>query len=208
VRGASGALRTGPKTWGGVLYTLILCVPKPRCQQWTRGRGSRVSTAAPNRSSVAALPAQPTRSEKESCRARWSTPQHSRLVISQPPTCALSARLSAKMPAEATCTKEAGVAMLLFSMASSSLLLINKLCLHYLPVPASISCLQFLVSSVTAMVRAVASGHCLAQRSPQCVLRLSPRAVPPSAPSERSPPSVLACCAAFDGEWQCRDGPL
>ena len=47
---------------------------------------------------------------------------------------------------------EAAMAMLLFSLASSSLLLINKLCLHYFPVPAFVSTLQFISASATSMV--------------------------------------------------------
>ena len=44
------------------------------------------------------------------------------------------------------------MAMLLFSIASSSLLLINKLCVTHMPVPAFISMVQFACASVTSMV--------------------------------------------------------
>lgn len=50
-------------------------------------------------------------------------------------------------------TGEAAVAMLLFSLASSSLLLINKMCVHYLPAPAFISTAQFLSATLTSVVR-------------------------------------------------------
>ena len=56
------------------------------------------------------------------------------------------------MPAEEGYTAEAACAMLTFSLASSSLLLINKLTLHYLPVPALVSTLQFVSASVTSVV--------------------------------------------------------
>ena len=55
------------------------------------------------------------------------------------------------MSAETGYSAEAGCAMLLFSLASSSLLLINKLCLHHFPVPAFISSLQFLCASITSI---------------------------------------------------------
>ena len=58
-------------------------------------------------------------------------------------------------PAELSYSKEAVVAMLLFSVASSSLLLINKLCLHYMPVPAFISTAQFLSATITSIVRSL-----------------------------------------------------
>ena len=56
------------------------------------------------------------------------------------------------MAAESGYSPEAAVAMLLFSIASSSLLLINKLCMHYFPIPAIISTLQFVCASTTAVV--------------------------------------------------------
>ena len=55
-------------------------------------------------------------------------------------------------------TGEAVVAMLLFSLASSSLLLVNKLVLHHLPAPSLVSTLQF-VSSVVSAVAVMASGR-------------------------------------------------
>ena len=39
--------------------------------------------------------------------------------------------------------------MLLFSFASSSLLLVNKLCLHVMPLPSFISLTQFVVCALT-----------------------------------------------------------
>ena len=57
------------------------------------------------------------------------------------------------MAEEVGYTAEAARAMLLFSLASSSLLLINKLSLHYFPMPAMVSTLQFVTSAVTAIVR-------------------------------------------------------
>lgn len=54
--------------------------------------------------------------------------------------------------AEVGYSTEAACAMLLFSLASSSLLLINKLCVYYFPVPAFVSTAQFLSASITAMV--------------------------------------------------------
>jgi hypothetical protein len=47
---------------------------------------------------------------------------------------------------------EAIVYMFAYSMASSTLLLINKLCLHYLPMPSFISTLQFISAGVTPVV--------------------------------------------------------
>ena len=47
---------------------------------------------------------------------------------------------------------EAAFAMLSFSIASSSLLLINKLCMHYIPAPAFVSTLQFFCAAVTSIV--------------------------------------------------------
>ena len=61
------------------------------------------------------------------------------------------------MAGETGYSAEAACAMLNFSLASSSLLLINKLCLHYFPVPALVSTLQFFSSSVTA-IALMASG--------------------------------------------------
>lgn len=58
------------------------------------------------------------------------------------------------MAAELSYSAEAAFAMLMFSLASSSLLLINKLCLHYFPIPAFLSTLQFVCASVTSIVRA------------------------------------------------------
>ena len=49
-------------------------------------------------------------------------------------------------------TAEAIAAMLLFSVASSSLLLINKLCLHAVPMPSFISVAQFAVASITSIL--------------------------------------------------------
>ena len=46
---------------------------------------------------------------------------------------------------------EAIIFMLAYSLASSSLLLINKLCLYHLPAPSFISALQFISAGVTAM---------------------------------------------------------
>ena len=57
--------------------------------------------------------------------------------------------------AEQSYSSEAACAMLMFSLASSSLLLINKLCLHHFPVPAFVSALQFLSASITSVVRAL-----------------------------------------------------
>ena len=47
---------------------------------------------------------------------------------------------------------EALVAMGLFSIVSSSLLLVNKLCLHYMPLPSLVSTLQFATSTATCIV--------------------------------------------------------
>jgi len=55
------------------------------------------------------------------------------------------------MAAEVGYTAEAVTAMLLFSVASSSLLLINKIALHLLPLPSLISTAQFVVSALTAV---------------------------------------------------------
>ena len=62
------------------------------------------------------------------------------------------------MAAELAYTHEAILAMLAFSLASSSLLLINKLCIHYVPVPAFISTAQFICASATAIVSACVAG--------------------------------------------------
>ena len=43
-------------------------------------------------------------------------------------------------------------AMLLFSLCSSSLLLVNKLTLNHIPLPALVSTLQFVVASGTCLV--------------------------------------------------------
>ena len=59
---------------------------------------------------------------------------------------------STPMTAELAYTREAILAMLSFSLASSSLLLINKLCIHYVPVPAFISTAQFVSAATTAIV--------------------------------------------------------
>lgn len=53
------------------------------------------------------------------------------------------------MAADAGYSMEAVIFMLLYSAASSSLLLINKLCLHYIHAPSFISTLQFISASVT-----------------------------------------------------------
>jgi len=55
------------------------------------------------------------------------------------------------MAEEAGYSAEAAMAMLLFSLASSSLLLVNKLCLHYFPVPAFVSTMQFVSAAATSM---------------------------------------------------------
>jgi hypothetical protein len=60
------------------------------------------------------------------------------------------------MASEQGYSAEAAFAMLMFSLASSSLLLINKLCLHHFPTPAYISTLQFLTASITSVVRTAA----------------------------------------------------
>lgn len=65
--------------------------------------------------------------------------------------------------AEDQLTREAVVAMVLFSLASSSLLLINKLCVHLLPAPSLISTAQFVSSTATAVVL-MASGRVPADR--------------------------------------------
>ena len=49
-------------------------------------------------------------------------------------------------------TREAVVAMFLYSLASSSLLLINKACLRMMPLPSTLSALQFATSAATAEV--------------------------------------------------------
>ena len=49
-------------------------------------------------------------------------------------------------------TGEAILFMVLYSAASSSLLLINKLCLHHIHAPSFISTLQFLAASVTPIL--------------------------------------------------------
>ena len=46
---------------------------------------------------------------------------------------------------------EACLAMFLFSIASSSLLLVNKVCLHLLPLPSFISVAQFVCAAATAL---------------------------------------------------------
>jgi len=56
------------------------------------------------------------------------------------------------MASEQGYSAEAAFAMLMFSLASSSLLLINKLCLHHFPTPAYISTLQFLTASITSVI--------------------------------------------------------
>ena len=60
-------------------------------------------------------------------------------------------------PKEANFTGEAMVAMLLFSIASSSLLLVNKLVLHHIPTPSIVSSMQFACSVVFAVL-AMATG--------------------------------------------------
>ena len=49
-------------------------------------------------------------------------------------------------------TRQSVVAMLAFSACSSSLLLVNKLCVHRVPCPSLISSIQFAVSVVTIFV--------------------------------------------------------
>ena len=70
------------------------------------------------------------------------------------------------MVGEQSYSADAACAMLNFSLASSSLLLINKLCLHYFPVPAFVSTLQFFTSSVTAIV-SLSDSRPAAKSSPQ-----------------------------------------
>ena len=47
---------------------------------------------------------------------------------------------------------------MLFSIASSSLLIVNKVCLHVLPLPSFISLAQFVTASLTSMAL-MALGH-------------------------------------------------
>ena len=49
-------------------------------------------------------------------------------------------------------TPESIAAMLMFSAASSSLLLVNKLCIHLIPAPSLIATLQFAVCTVFIML--------------------------------------------------------
>ena len=48
-------------------------------------------------------------------------------------------------------TGEALMAMLMFSLSSSSLLLVNKLCIHYVPTPSLVSTAQFVFCAIFIM---------------------------------------------------------
>ena len=56
------------------------------------------------------------------------------------------------MPIETGYSMDAISAMLMFSLASSSLLLINKIVLHMIPMPSLVSSLQFFCATITALV--------------------------------------------------------
>ena len=61
-----------------------------------------------------------------------------------------AATMSDSKAASESYSREAIVAMLLFSLAASSLLLVNKMVMHAIPLPSFVSTLQFVVTAIAS----------------------------------------------------------
>ena len=118
---------------------------------------------------------------------------------------------SKKMPDDAKLTSASVSAMIMYSMSSASMLLVNKLCLKALPLPGLVSTAQFIFSAVAIMLIKVSGVAPVddfewKKVQPRVLFRaVSPRAAwtharPPALPLlRRCGRTCCTCCSSWWG---------